>query len=73
MCVCAQYYLKEVQFLFDVCEHLHRGTDLARQLGDVLIPLLYLLREVHITDLQLLKVDHVEAFCQLLLVAQSLG
>lgn len=61
VCECDNYiYLQEVQFLFDMCEHLNCGSDFSRQFSDILVPFLHLLPEIHIPYLQLLKVNHVK-------------
>lgn len=52
-------YLYKLQLLFDVGEDLNSGSDLPLQFENILIPLLNLLIQIHVVDLQLLKVNHV--------------
>lgn len=47
--------------------HLHSGGSLLPQLGQLLVPLLNLLIQALVLNLQLLKVYQVQPLCQLLL------
>ena len=49
-----------------MCQYLYSRCHLLSQFQDVLISLLYLLIQVNVVDFELLKVDHVETFSQLL-------
>ena len=52
--------------------HLHRGGDLAPQLQQLLVALFDLLGQTLVLNLQLLKVDEMQALCELLLLPDGL-
>lgn len=68
VCMCAYTCLYKLQLFLDVGKHLNRACDLLPELDQVLIALLNLLIQVHIVNLELLKVYDMQPVPQLLLL-----
>ena len=65
------HYLEKLELFLHVGEHLYGGSDFLLEFENVVVSLLDLLVQVHVVDLELLKVYQVESTYQLLLAANS--